>query len=80
MKLSYLFLVVVMFSMTACARGMIHVDAMTPTLAPVMARHDAYVLADPALSPEDKATYLRSTELLRGVVAEAQDVGLAPVE
>ena len=54
--------------------GYIRAEAIAPAVELVTVRHDKMLRGeiDPAkLSEEDKATYLRSSELLRSVVAEA---------
>lgn len=59
----------------ACAGTMIDVSRVGPLIDNVADRHDAMVngTLDPAtITPEDKATFLRSTELLRAVVNQAR--------
>jgi len=46
-------------------------EALQGVLGPVLDRHDAYVRADAALDPLDKATYLRSSALIRETVQAA---------
>jgi hypothetical protein len=58
-----------------CSKGMIRADAIDGLVNKVCDRHDALLTgaADPAsISDEDKATYLRSTRLLRELLKEAQ--------
>lgn len=55
-----------------CAKHTISVDAVEGLIENVTARHDTYVQADASLPVEIKADYLRSSELLRRVVAEAK--------
>jgi len=57
--------------------GMVRVGAIAPTVRALVERHDAYVTADPAL--EDPATndmlrrnYLRESEILLGILTEAE--------
>lgn len=50
------------------ARKTVLVENIAPAIRKVAERHDAYVRQDPTLSPDDKATYLRTTELLLEVV------------
>ena len=54
-----------------CQRGAVDADAVLPAARRVVERHDAYVEADPALSPQDRATYLRTGELLLRTLNEA---------
>jgi len=49
--------------------GMVRAEAIAGAVGTVTARHDVYVQADPELGDARKATYLRSSELLRRVVA-----------
>lgn len=73
-KAAKLFLVAVTLPLIlgACCRGHISADAVAPLIEDVSALHDKLVTKDPAISDADKATYLRSTELLRKVVKEAK--------
>ncbi len=65
-------LVLTLISMVGCAgRGMISVDRLRPVIEPVMQRHDTYVQIDPDLSIQDRADFLRSTELLHEVLDAA---------
>lgn len=57
-----------------CSRGYMHVDTLAGIIEPVAERHDAYVAEDAALSDLERRTYLRSTELLRKALLEAQEV------
>ena len=52
--------------------GMIQATSIDTTVYEVTARHDVYVRADPTLSAAQRASDLRSTELLRRVVDEAK--------
>ena len=76
-----LFLAVIAMSLGAgcSSRGMINADAVETSVMVVSARHDAYVTADPNLSTEDKADFLRSTELLRKVIEAAKASSASPV-
>jgi hypothetical protein len=71
--LVWLFLVVLaVWALVGCgAPGYVRADAIDEVVYAVTARHDVYVQADPTLGPEDKATYLRSSEILRRIVTEA---------
>lgn len=51
---------------------MISVDAIEGSVRIVSDRHDEYVREDADLSEDERAIYLRSTELLRRVVDEAK--------
>lgn len=64
--------IVLPFAVGGCHRGEIQADAIAPLIEDVSARHDKLVTKDPTISDADKATYLRSTELLRRVVKEAK--------
>lgn len=57
----------------ACAgpRDCIRASALEGTVRPVIARHDAYVEADPTLDQAAKDRYLRSTELIEKALQEA---------
>ena len=55
----------------AGCKGMIHVDAIRPSVNDITARHDAYVDADPALSEQAKGVLKTESRLLREVVEEA---------
>lgn len=65
-------LAVLLVCLGGCAGNMISVDAIEDSVAKVAERHDAYVNADATLSAEDKALYLRTTEILRGVMEAAK--------
>ena len=54
-----------------CPRGTVDADALLPAARRVVERHDRYVEADPDLSPEDRATYRRTSELLVRTLEEA---------
>jgi len=47
-------------------------EAIDGLVRAVADRHDAYVTADETLDPYDRATYLRSTEILRQVLDAAK--------
>lgn len=51
----------------------VNADALTPTLGPVLERHDAYVSADESLDDLEKETYLRSSALLKGTMITATE-------
>jgi hypothetical protein len=58
-----------------CSKGMIHVDAIADLTTDVCDRHDKLIQGtlDPkAMSEADKATFLRSSALLRKVLQEAK--------
>lgn len=44
----------------------------------VAARHDAYVLSDETLTPEERDVYLRTSEMLRVLVDQAQATSNEP--
>ena len=52
--------------------GMIKADAIAGSVHDVCERHDAYVNADPTLTPAQKQLRLRSSSLLVQTVDEAQ--------
>lgn len=56
-----------------CGAGAVRAEAIAPAVEKVSARHDAYVKADASLSEVDRRIFLRSTELLRKVLAEARE-------
>ena len=58
--------------LAGCQRGYILAEAIEPVLVRVAARHDNYVQNDEKLSTPQRETFLRSTELLRAMVAEAR--------
>lgn len=64
--------VVIVVGAACGTAGSIDPSAVGPSISTVCDRHDAYVRADPTLSADEKATELRTTELLRRVVQEAQ--------
>lgn len=58
-----------------CSRGMIRADAIAGLTEDVCERHDKILKGEikvETLSEEKKASYLRSTELLRRVIKEAR--------
>jgi hypothetical protein len=57
--------------LASCQTGMIRADAIDGPVNRITERHDAYVREDDSLSDEEKAIYLRSSELLRRILAEA---------
>lgn len=59
-------------AMSCSAPRTISVDAIEPGLVEVLDRHDAYVKADQSLDELLKRIYLRTSELLRLVMAEAK--------
>lgn len=52
-------------------RGMIEAEALQGLMGPVLERHDLYVSRDTDLTPVERETFYRSSELLRGMVREA---------
>lgn len=68
-----LLLAIGLLSLSGCGGPGIKPEAIQGTLERVSARHDAYVLADPALDGDDRVRHLRDTELLRKVVQTALD-------
>lgn len=69
-----LVLAILVFSCAGCYTG-IRPDAIDGLVRKVSERHDAMLngTLDPkTISPEDKATFLRSTQLLNAVVDEAK--------
>lgn len=65
-------LLVSMLFLASCQTGMIRADAIDGPVNRIADRHDAYVKEDNSLSNEERAIYLRSSELLRRVIAEAR--------
>lgn len=69
-------LVLLPFFMIGCSKGMIRADAIAPLTTDVCDRHDAILTGklDPkTISEADKATYLRSSALLRKALQEAKN-------
>ena len=54
------------------SKGMIQASAVDTSMRVVASRHDAYVAADDTLTAEQKATYLRSSEIVVRVLDEAK--------
>lgn len=61
-----------LFLLMSCQTGMIRADSIDGAVNRVADRHDAYVRDDDSLSDDEKSIYLRTTELLRRLLAEAQ--------
>jgi len=55
-----------------CQTDMVRAAAIDGLVQRVSERHDVYVKADESLDEDERKTYLRSTELLRKVLEEAQ--------
>jgi hypothetical protein len=58
-----------------CSKGMVRVEAIAGLVEDVARRHDSMLKGElklESISEADRATYLRSTEILRGVVREAR--------
>ena len=68
----FLALVFAASMLASCQMGMIRADAIDGPVNRISDRHDAYVKEDDSLSDEEKSIYLRSSELLRRIVAEAR--------
>lgn len=67
----------------ACGAPQQSVDAsaIDDLVQSVSARHDAYVREDKSLSADDKATYLRSTDILKRIMDTAMGrTAPAPIE
>jgi len=60
------------FFLASCQTGMVYADAIDGPVNRISDRHDAYVKDDASLSADEKAIYLRSSELLRRVLEEAK--------
>lgn len=58
--------------LASCQTGMVRANAIDGPIKRIAARHDAYVILDESLSDDEKAIYLRTTELLKRIVAEAK--------
>ena len=67
----FLALVFAASMLASCQMGMIRADAIDGPVNRIADRHDAYVKKDASLSDEEKSIYLRSSELLRRIIAEA---------
>jgi len=50
---------------------MVEAAVLSPALAPVLDRHDAYVRADATLNEVEKSTFLTSSELTRSILDAA---------
>lgn len=51
--------------------GYVSAEALDGLLDPILSRHDAYVVADPAKDPDQKERETRSSEIVRTMVQEA---------
>lgn len=60
-----------LFCGSCTAPGTVQASEIAPLVKKLCERHDAYVRADGGLSEQDRATFLRSSEILRSVLAEA---------
>lgn len=73
-----LFLLLFACTLSSCAsllapcENTIDATAVSDPIAIVCDRHDAYVMADSSLTPEQRELYLRTTEMLRVLVDEAR--------
>jgi hypothetical protein len=81
----HLFLVALLALPVGCSTpGKINADAIDDLVDDVCARHDAYVAADPDLDEQHRASDLRSSAILREIVAESKkakgEASVAPVE
>lgn len=66
-------LVVCLLALPGCACDRhLDVDNVGPLIEKVCTRHDAYVSVDPSLSPEERSTALRSSQILMLDVEEAR--------
>lgn len=61
----------VLFLGSCSVPGTIRASEIAPLVDKLCERHDAYVRADGGLSEQDRATFLRSSTILREVLAEA---------
>lgn len=73
--LVFVLVIFIPLTMTGCSKGMVRVEAIAGLVEDVARRHDSLLKGE--LKPEsvtdaDRATWLRSTEILRGVVREAR--------
>lgn len=64
---------VCMLALGGCNKGMIRADAIDGLADDVTMRHDKLVKESTTISEADKATYLRSSELLRKVIKTAKE-------
>jgi len=72
-KIAGLLLAIGLLGLAGCStEGYVKVENIEDLVEPVCDRHDAYVIADPTLEPEKRASELRSTEILRRVLREAK--------
>lgn len=71
-KILPLLLVGVLLVPMSCKISTLSVDAVAPAMEKIMDRHDAYVKADATLDEFLKKVYLRTSELMRLLIKEAQ--------
>lgn len=71
-KTMILALIISMVPFVGCSKGMINVGAIDGIVQDVTIRHDNYVNNDPDIDDEHRSAYLRSSQLLREIVAEAR--------
>jgi len=74
-KAMVLLVAILLLGASGCSKGMIRADAIDGLVEDVCNRHDKILRGEIKLdqvSAEDKATYLRSTEILRRTVKEAR--------
>lgn len=64
-------LVLLLMLVTSCQSGTVPVGELDGLFVPIMERHDRYVSQDDTLTESDKATYLRSTAIMRDIITEA---------
>ena len=57
----------------SCETAGLRASVVAPVMKPVMDRHDDYVMGDTSLTESQQRTYLRSTEMLRQLLEEAQE-------
>jgi len=70
-----LFILALPFMGAGCTKGMVRVEAIAGLVEDVSRRHDSMLkgeLKPESITDADRATWLRSTEILRGVVKEAR--------
>ena len=61
-----------LFTSCQCPQDSVSMTQISDPLLRVTNRHDAYVINDASLSPEQKDAYLRTSKLIRNLIDEAQ--------
>lgn len=66
------FMLALVVLVSGCHKGYVSAENTHEAVEIVLERHDAYVAADPSLDDAKRASYLRTSELLRTAYAEAR--------